>query len=115
MKRVGLKAFGFGIIGLGLIVGGIQLASADEGGKAEKGKALFEAKKCAMCHAIGGKGGKMGPDLSDVGGKQTQDWLAKFLKDPKGTKPGAKMPAVKGTDEELDAIAGYLATLKGSK
>lgn len=37
-------------------------------GNAERGQALFEGKGgCAGCHRILGKGGRSGPDLSDVG------------------------------------------------
>ena len=114
MKRVGMKAFGIGVIGIGLVFVGIQLARAEGGGGVD-GKAVFEAKKCSMCHSIAGKGGKMGPDLSDIGSTQSEEWFEKFLKNPKSVKPDAKMAAMKGTDEEIHAVAGYLASLKAPK
>ncbi|MGE5444869.1 MAG: c-type cytochrome, partial [Ignavibacteriales bacterium] len=70
-------------------------------------------KKCSMCHKIEGVGGKMGPDLSDEGNKgRTEDWLIKMFKDPKSVTPEAKMRPVKGTDEELKALAAYVMSLK---
>ena len=36
-------------------------------GDVENGRKVYEAKGCANCHRIEGKGGRMGPDLSDVG------------------------------------------------
>jgi putative heme-binding domain-containing protein len=37
-------------------------------GDATRGKALFEGKgDCLRCHRVNGRGGRLGPDLSDVG------------------------------------------------
>lgn len=103
--KVGLA----GIVLVNVIVYGFGLAAGPE---IEKGKKVFDEKKCSLCHAIGGKGGKKGPDLSDVGNKRDGEWLMKFLQDPKGTKPGAKMMPVKATKEELSALVDYLLSLK---
>ena len=43
----------------------------DEPGDPSHGRALFEKKGCARCHAIRGSGGGVGPDLSTVGGVDT--------------------------------------------
>ncbi len=51
-------------------------------------------------------------ELSGVGAKRDPPWLARFMKDPKALDPKAKMPAFKGTDEELEALVTYLASLK---
>ncbi len=45
-------------------------------GKAEHGKALFTDLKglaCVKCHAVGGQGGQVGPELSSVGAKYPKD------------------------------------------
>ncbi len=79
----------------------------------EKGKELYTQKNCSMCHKINGVGGKMGPDLSDEGNKgRTEEWLVNFFKDPKSIKPEGMMRPVKGTDEELKALAAYVMSLK---
>jgi cytochrome c oxidase cbb3-type subunit III len=37
-------------------------------GDAQRGKILFEGKgQCTTCHRVNGNGGRMGPDLSEVG------------------------------------------------
>jgi len=98
-----------GLVLLGMMVYGVAPAAGSE---IEKGKKLYEERRCGMCHAIGGQGGKVGPDLSDVGTKRDGDWLKKFLKDPKGTVTGAKMLPVKATEEELSVLVEYLLSLK---
>jgi putative heme-binding domain-containing protein len=41
------------------------------GGDAKRGEAIFfgEQARCSQCHTIGGRGGKSGPDLTEVGRK----------------------------------------------
>lgn len=36
-------------------------------GTPERGQKLFSEKRCVVCHAVGGKGGKVGPDLGRRG------------------------------------------------
>jgi mono/diheme cytochrome c family protein len=43
----------------------------DEPGDRGRGARLFQAKGCARCHALRGKGAEIGPDLSGVGGIDT--------------------------------------------
>jgi len=46
------------------------------GGKAEHGRALFSDLKglaCVKCHAVGGQGGAVGPELTSVGAKYPKD------------------------------------------
>lgn len=82
-----------------------------------KGETVYAEKKCAVCHAIKGKGGTAGPaargpELSDVGAKRESQWLKTFMKDPRTVVPKAKMLPFKGNDEELEALVGYLGSLK---
>ena len=81
---------------------------------AEDGKDLYD-KKCKACHSIGGVGGpmaKMGGALDGVGAKHDEAWLSAYIQDPKSKMPGAKMPKVKLSDEELKAIIKYMQSLK---
>ena len=48
--------------------------------EAVAGKLAFESK-CLACHSIGG-GKKLGPDLAGVTKHRSDDWLARWLKDP---------------------------------
>jgi putative heme-binding domain-containing protein len=45
------------------------------GGDAARGRTIFngEQARCAQCHAIKGQGGKVGPDLTDIGKKGGAD------------------------------------------
>ena len=76
------------------------------------GEKVYLEKKCAVCHAIRGTGGKAGPELSAEGAKRDAQWLKTFMKDPKALVPKAKMMAFKGGDEELEALVEYLGSLK---
>jgi hypothetical protein len=51
-------------------------APAMAAGSARYGKDLFYGDaNCSLCHMIEGKGGRLGPDLSGVGGSRTDDAL----------------------------------------
>ena len=80
------------------------------------GKKVYEQFKCANCHAIAGKGGKSGPDLSNEGGdpKHTPQWLALEVKDPKSHKPDGSMPAFaeKIQGAALTDLVAYMGSLK---
>jgi mono/diheme cytochrome c family protein len=73
---------------------------------AEDGAALYKSKMCGACHGAGKKGGELKSSTMD---KAT---MVKFMKDPKSVNPKATMPAVKGSDTELNALADYAKTLK---
>jgi cytochrome c oxidase cbb3-type subunit III len=52
-------------------------------GDAEGGRALFEGKgNCGSCHRLNGKGPRLAPELSDIGGVRSADLLRKTLLDP---------------------------------
>lgn len=104
------------LIGTLLFARPTALAQADPALIA-KGEKIYGEKKCALCHMIKGKGGTAGPaargpDLSEVGTKQDAQGLKTYLKDPKAVNPKSKMMVFKGTDEELEALVAYLASLK---
>ena len=40
-------------------------------GDVENGRTIYVAKGCGGCHRIRGEGGRMGPDLSDIGGMRS--------------------------------------------
>lgn len=72
-------------------------------------------KKCKLCHSIKGEGGKQaekGGKLDGVGTKRDAAWLKAYLEDPKSKIPDGKMPKMKLTPEEFDAMVAYMLTLK---
>ena len=44
-----------------------SVRSMDEPGDAERGRQLLSQKRCLSCHAVGGRGGRGGPDLQNWG------------------------------------------------
>jgi putative heme-binding domain-containing protein len=52
-------------------------------GDADRGRALFEGKgACTTCHRVNHHGGRLGPDLSDVGRKRTAASIERSVLDP---------------------------------
>jgi mono/diheme cytochrome c family protein len=127
MNKYVLSAF----VVLAICATGPQQAAAQEGqaagafsvdaGKAKQGKALFASKGCTACHTIG-KGRSAGPDLAGVTVRRENAWLHTFLKDPPAVLAsdpigqellkeykGMKMPNLKLTDDQIDALIHHLA------
>ncbi len=82
------------------------------------GKKIYDAKGCGACHAINGKGGTAGPDLSATGAVPTHtvQWLSAQIANPKTHNPDSTMPAFAATVQakDLTTMATYLANLKGA-
>lgn len=77
-----------------------------------KGEQLFK-QKCAMCHAVNGKGGSVGPDLTKIASGMKEKDIRAQLENPKKRNPSSSMPSFKTLPKaDLDALMGYLKTLK---
>jgi nitric oxide reductase subunit C len=77
------------------------------------GKNVFDQYRCDLCHKIGGKGGTVGPDLTQEGSRRDFLWLAKQIRDPKSNKPDGQMPPFPQISEaEIHALVEYLTSLK---
>ena len=78
-----------------------------------KGVEVFE-KNCASCHAVNGKGGTSGPDLSKVGAKHDAGWIMARIDNPKSHNPSSRMPGFgeKLGDGAMQNIVAYVASLK---
>jgi len=79
----------------------------------------WQGKACGGCHMIDGQGASgPGPDLSHIGSTpydalaNTPEFLARWLADPPGTKPGTLMPKLPLSQAELDSLVSYLVALK---
>lgn len=75
------------------------------------GRAVFFAQGCYGCHRLGAAGTPIAYDLSHIGRKYTEQQLVLWLRDPKSQKPTAHMPRLALTEEEIRALAAYLASL----
>jgi cytochrome c oxidase subunit 2 len=78
----------------------------------ERGEAAFKDNGCYGCHLIGKFGTPIGPNLSEVGRKYPQEYLARWLRDPALQRPSAHMPKLELTEADVQALAAYLASLR---
>lgn len=79
----------------------------------EKGKLLFEDYDCLGCHRIGSKGRFIGPDLTWVGIRKTENWEKTWLKNPDAFKPGTFMPNFHIPPQGIEALTAFLHTQQG--
>ncbi len=100
-----------------------QPAPAPTTARAQKGLLFITTFGCQACHAIRGTSaqGKAGPDLTHVAGCKTiaaglltfnAENLRAWIGNPPAMKPSTTMPKMPMPDDEIDAAATYLATLK---
>ena len=91
------------------------LASAQD--LVSKGKDVYTAQKCSICHAVAGTGNKKGA-LDGVGAKLSADDIRSWITDAPAmaakTKAERKPPmkAYMLAKDDLDAVVAYLQTLK---
>ena len=91
----------------------LAAAPADLATLAETGKTLYEDKYgCHACHAIGAKGGIVGPELDRAGFRLNAAWVYRWIKNPQAMKPHTKMPNLGASDDDALAITAYLGTLR---
>jgi mono/diheme cytochrome c family protein len=72
------------------------------------GKALFGEVRCVSCHAVNGRGGTMGPELSRIGDKVRREWLFSYLKDPHREQPDTAMLEYRLTDAQVRDLTEFL-------
>lgn len=84
---------------------------------AAKGAEVYGAQKCAMCHSVAGKGGKLA--LDGVGSKLSAAEISEWIVDPKTAatkhKSTAKPPMrayASLPKADLDAVVAYMLSLK---
>ena len=90
----------------------VSPASAQTGGVTEQGRTVFFSQGCYGCHRLGQAGTPIAHDLSHVGRRYTEAQLAQWLRDPLTLKPTAHMPRLALTEDEIKALAAYLASLR---
>ena len=70
------------------------------------------SQMCSACHALGGVGGKVGPELDTVGDRKDREQLIAWLTDPLKVKPDSKMPKLPLSSHDINELAAYLSQLK---
>jgi len=76
------------------------------------GLKLVAQYACTGCHVIGDKGAHLGPSLNQVAGKLQPDYIYDLILMPKKIIPGTPMKDNQLWEDEAQAIARYLNTLK---
>ncbi|HEV3346328.1 MAG TPA: c-type cytochrome, partial [Methylomirabilota bacterium] len=100
-----------------------QRAPARNDAEVQAGRELFSSLSCINCHAVRGTAanGLFGPDLthlmsrSTIGAgviQNTPENIRSWIDDPASLKPGALMPAMKLSREDLDKVTAYLLALR---
>jgi cytochrome c oxidase subunit II len=100
-----------------------RTAAEPTGDQPLRGREIFMRSSCAMCHAIDGTTAQAmrGPNLTHVASRgtlaagaltNTPEELKRWIADPQQIKPGTYMPATQLPPEEMDALVGYLQTLR---
>ena len=95
------------LIGCAVVAG---TALADDG-DSQRGKQLYSAKMCNLCHTLAGESGPMaqvGGPLDGLAAKRDAAWMNAYLKDPTKVIPNAQMPKTELTDQEIADLTAYL-------
>lgn len=103
--------------GTSLVVASAAPALAQDAAQVDRGKAVYEAQRCSLCHAVGGRGNAKGP-LDAVGTTLSIDDVRKWIVSPKEmTSPTGRKPEMRGYPSlpaaDLEALVAYLRSLKG--
>ncbi len=107
MKRVILCAVAFAFV----------TSTAFAQSAVEKGKAVYTAQKCSICHSVAGVGNKKGA-LDNVGSKLSagdiRNWITSAPDMAAKAKADRKPPmkAYTMSKDDLDALVAYLSSLK---
>jgi len=100
-----------------------QQAAAADVPEVRAGREVFTSVACISCHTVRGTpaNGVFGPDLTHLMSRatigagvaaNTPENLRAWVNDPAVLKPGARMPAMKLSGEQLDRLVAYLVTLR---
>src|SRR5712692_7120444 len=91
-------------------------------GVAEAGRTAFLGSGCVACHTIRGLStGIVGPDLTHLGSRRTlaaglyantPENLTAWITDPPAMKPGARMPKLSLSGDQVASLVAYLGSLQ---
>jgi cytochrome c oxidase subunit 2 len=100
-----------------------QREAARDQSHVSEGQRVFQSTACINCHAVSGTvaTGQFGPDLTHLMSRDTIaagiapntiENLRAWIRNPDSLKPGSRMPSMGLTDQQLDSVTAYLATLR---
>jgi cytochrome c oxidase subunit II len=93
------------------------------GDEQQRGLQIFLSARCSGCHTVRGTlaHGQVGPDLTHIASRSTigagslpnsREHLRAWILDPQRIKPGNQMPPSPMSDADLQALLGYLESLR---
>jgi cytochrome c oxidase subunit 2 len=103
--------------------GQVKEAAEHADGSRARGREIFLASPCVVCHTIRGTiaHGGVGPDLTHLASRQsigagtlpnTRGNLAGWVIDAPSTRPGTRMPPMSLTPRNLEPLLDYLESLR---
>lgn len=91
-------------------------APANAEGNAARGKDLFYGDaNCSLCHMVAGKGGRLGPELTAVGGSRTRDAIIDSVRNPSRRLAWGLTEATKEFPQEYESVTVVTADGKQIK
>jgi cytochrome c oxidase cbb3-type subunit III len=92
-------------------------APAQAAGTAAHGKDLFYGDaNCSLCHMVEGRGGRLGPELTAVGGSRTREAIIESVRDPSRRLAWGLTESTKEFPQEYESVTAVTAdgkTIKG--
>jgi mono/diheme cytochrome c family protein len=92
----------------------LLLAAGAAGGEdpaVERGRRVYQAQRCRVCHAIGGAGNPRSP-LDGVGARLSADDIRRWIVAPEAMQPGVRKRAYELPPDDLEALVAYLVSLR---
>ena len=87
----------------------IAFAVIKSRGPAPDGALLFKKERCIYCHRFKGQGATIGPDLTDVTRRRSDDWIRDQIREPHLHNRESGMPSHEYlSGAEISAILTYL-------
>jgi len=111
----GAKALTEGTAGLSdemeaMVVESMQAGRAGEAN--DPGQMVYVERKCNLCHTLNEAGAPIASNLSGIGNRRDDQWLAQFLTNHQSAEPTSTIPKLKLSADETRNLARYLAQLK---
>ncbi len=74
-------------------------------GNAARGKDLFYGDaNCSLCHMVEGKGGRLGPELTSIGGSRTREAIIESVRNPSRRLAWGLTEATKEFPQEYESV-----------
>jgi putative heme-binding domain-containing protein len=83
----------------------VQVQAPVQPGNSQHGKELFYGDAyCSRCHMVEGKGGRLGPDLTGVGGARSVGYIIESVRDPSRRLAQGLAEATKEFPQEYETV-----------